>query len=113
MARASADHWLQAGSSVTISRMTLESTTVAGGVAMAIGRAGGSVATQQLHELIRAHGGACPAAHPAHNPLPSGRARLDLDDAQGIAVFDDVYLIALMQTVPRAEISGDRHLPLA
>jgi hypothetical protein len=55
-ARAAADHSFQAGSSVTISRITLESTRVTGRPAMAVRRPGGSVATQQLHELIGPHG---------------------------------------------------------
>src|ERR1017187_2967662 len=112
-ARGSPDRCAQVASSVRTSSMTLESTRVAAHPAVTAVWARGSFATQQFQELVRAHGGGRPAAHLVHESLPPGRAPLGTYDAQCVAVFDDVYLVTLMEAVPLAQGSGDRHLALA
>jgi hypothetical protein len=73
---------------------------------------GGSLVTQQSQELIGAHRGGRASPHVAHKPLTPGRAGLNPDDAQGIAILDDVHLVAFVQTMSLAQRSGNRYLAL-
>src|SRR5450759_4822264 len=104
-ARALPDHSAQTGSSVTMSRITLESTSVA--------RNGASLATQQLHQLVCGPGCRGGVAHPADDALSPGVPGGVMHDPEGVAVLHDVHLVAFDDPMPMAQLSRNRHLSLA
>src|SRR5450759_2157175 len=94
-ARALPDHSAQTGSSVTMSRITLESTSVA--------RKGASVATQQLHQLVCGQGCRGGVSHPADGPLSPALPFGAMHDPEGVAVLNDIHLVTLDDSTAMAQ----------
>src|SRR5664280_306189 len=88
-----------------MSRITLESTSVA--------RTAASVATQQLHQLVCGQGCRGGVSHPADDPLPPGLPFGAMHDPEGVAVLNDVHLVAFGEPMAMAQLSRNRHLSLA
>jgi hypothetical protein len=73
----------------------------------------GSFVTQQPEKLVSTQGGGRPAAHPPHETLAAGGAALHTDNAESIALLDDIHFVTFVQAVALAKGRWDRHLTLA
>src|SRR5674476_1280929 len=74
---------------------------------------GASVATQQLHQLVCGQGCRGGVAHPADDSLSSGLPCGVMHDPEGVAVLNDVHLVAFGDPMAMAQLSRNRHLSLA
>src|SRR5207237_1513834 len=106
-----ADQSAHRGSPVATSRITHESTRVAGR------RAAGLLATEQVHDLLGAHSLDVRArrgvAQPPDQALPPGLRPLGPDDLQDPADLHHLDLVAFMQAELGAKTGRYSHLPLA
>src|SRR3712207_5236355 len=102
---ASTDHWDHAGSSVITSSSTLESTRVA-----AAGP--GSLTAGERHDLGRAQRHVAATAKLLHQAATAAGAATGPLDQHGVALDDELHLVARPQPQLVPHRDGDRHLAL-
>src|SRR5256886_13537203 len=106
-----AEHCAHRGSPVATSRITHESTRVAGRIAA------GLLGTEQVHDLVGAHSLDVRArrgvAQPPDQALTPGLRPLGLDDPQAPVDLHHLDLIAFTQAELGAKMGRYGHLPLA
>src|SRR6266567_7951548 len=110
-ANASSDQSAHFGSSVRTSRSTHESTSVTRFSETT--RNEPLLATEQFHQLIRAHRRRCTPTHTCGETLAPPLRPLPTHYPQRIADLDHLDLVPLFQRELPAQFRGNGHLPLA